>query len=57
MVPIKSKFNRNKAEEKCSIKLSAMEVINQPLEPQITMARIRIKARIRKMVRMVSEGH
>ena len=53
MAPTKSNF-RNKAEGKC-LRLSAMEAISQPMEPETQMARVRVKARIRKTVRTVSQ--
>jgi len=53
MAPTKSNF-RNKEEEKC-LTLTAMEAISQPMEPEMEMARTRIRARIRKTVRTVSQ--
>lgn len=49
MAPTKSNF-RNKAEGK-SLGLSAMEAISQPMEPEMEMARIRVKARTARTVR------
>jgi hypothetical protein len=53
MAPTKSNF-RNKAEGKSS-GLSAMEAISQPMEPEMEMARIRVKARTARTVRTVSQ--